>query len=304
MTSAGQVQAQDIATLRQGMSKRRSGICVSVDWPSGTARVNVEGANVDMPMAGPPPTPQRACWVGYLGNQPVCLGPVWRAPLGVVQSAPANGLVSVKTDDGGTYTVAYDAGLTLTATQRVWIDWTYGGVVLAVLSADPITHDDLIPDPPVVPPPAPGGAGFDVTRVFNPVTSGTQNTGQSRLWTSQVYCGDTTVGGFFYGDQVGSTIPDTAPIKSVRLFVNQESGRGNQPTIGLHSLADPGGVIAVDQAVAIPAGTGWKTLPNAFGDALKTGYRKGLGTNHGGFWIWAAANQGNSGALEIVYGSS
>ncbi len=197
-----------------------------------------------------------------------------------------------ETDDGGTYTVAYDTRLTLTATQRVWIDWTYGGVVICVLSADPITHDDLIPEPAGRPTASSGGAGFDVTRVFNPVTSGTQNTGQARLWTSQVYCGDTTVGGFFYADQVGSTIPDTAVIKSVRLFVNQESGRGNQPTIGLHSLAKPGGVIAVDQAVAIPSGTGWKTLPNAFGDALKTGYRKGFGTNHGGFWIWARRQPG------------
>ncbi len=195
VTPRGEVQARDLAETSAGHVEAAKRHLRFRRLAVRHGRVNVEGAKWDMPMSGPPPTPQRECWVGYLGNQPVCLGPVWRAPLGgVVQSAPANGLVSVKTDDGGTYTVAYDTRLTLTATQRVWIDWSTAAWSYASVRG-PITHDDLIPDPPVVPPPAPGGAGFDVTRVFNPVTSGTQNTGQARLWTSQVYCGDTTVGG-------------------------------------------------------------------------------------------------------------
>jgi hypothetical protein len=124
---------------------------------------------------------------------------------------------------------------------------------------------------------------------------------QSGWWTDQVWCSDSNIGCWFYPD-IASTIPDEATILLVQVRVNEfyNAFPSSLATIGLHSLASKSGAPSVVSAVTISAGSGWKTLPTSFGDALKTGTRKGLGTNHGGYHKFRSrVEDANSGALRI-----
>lgn len=285
--------------LTQGLSSLKQGTCVSINWVTGMAMVNVTGGTVPMPMAGTPPIPNAKCWIGFLGNQPICLGAVARPSLATVSGSPSGGIVRVTGDDGQSYMVAYNAALTPASPTRVLVDWASGGTILCAVSADPVTGTPV--EVPII------GGGGTQSRVFNPVSSGTQNgsgnSGAGSFWTSQVYCGDTTLGGFFYGDQIAGTVPDGAHIVpgSVQVYVDALRTSGGSPSIGVHSLSGRAGVLTVDNPVTVAGGTGWKTLPDSFGDQLKTGARKGVGTRHGGYHIWSPAGSNNSGALRLSW---
>jgi hypothetical protein len=120
-----------------------------------------------------------------------------------------------------------------------------------------------------------------------------------------VYCGDTTLGAFTYAGQMANTIPDDARTTGIRLYVDAVTSRGNPPRFGLHSLDAKTGQLVVDHVYQPPegGGTGWKTLPLEWAGILARGERRGIATAHGGYHVFSAAGQRNSGALEITYGS-
>lgn len=310
--SVGKQAAADAASAAAAGSKYQVGTAMSVDWSQSPALVTVNlppGGEVEMPMVGDPPVLQRPCLVAFLGMKPVCVGTLARPVLGTVAGSPANGLLPVKADDGVTYQLAYNTNITSwVSNARVQIDWSAGGTVLCAVSADPYTHDDTRPVPPPVVPSKPH-TGSTSRQTFQPTDSGTQNasagslSGKGNYWTQQVYCGDTTLGAYFYGGQLASTIPDNASITKVEVYLQAVRSSGANPTIGVHSLSSKSGNIVVDQATTVSLGTGWKTLPNAFGEALKTGARRGLATAHGGYSIYAPAGSG-SGQLRITWRNS
>jgi hypothetical protein len=290
--SVGGAQARTNAELAAGLSRLSSGLCLGINWAEYLVTVNVGGGNVDIPMAGIAPTIGDRVWIGYLGNQPVCLGPVPRPTTGTVASAPTGAAVIVTGDDGRDYSVAYDVTAELAAGYRVGLDWSIpGGFVLGRLSSDAAL---LAPRTPTAPAPQMGSA------TFNPTASGTWSSTYGKWQTSEVWSSSSTLGAWFY-EGVASTIPDGAVIDSVRVYVDSLAILASgAPTIGLHSLSSKGGNgPTVTDAVAVASGSGWKSLPTSFGDALKTGARLGLGTNHGGYHKWSPAGVRNSGALEI-----
>lgn len=298
----GRKTAQAIASARQGYSRLQQAVCVSVDWESSLALVNAGGGVISVPMAGDPPIPQRECWIGFLGQQPVCLGPVARPATGVIAGAAVDGLVPVTGDDGVLYNLAYDAGVTTWTTgTRVLIYWPGGGTVLFPLSADPFTHDDLIESPTQVTPSGP----TQHVLTFRPVASGSQagsgSVGNGAFWTEVVRCGDTQIGGYFY-DNIDSAIPDNAHIDAASVFLFANSTYGNPPTLGLHALPSKAGALSVTGAVTIPGGTGSKDLIAAGLDVspLINGAAKGLATHHGGNHLFAPWNQNGSGVLTIT----
>lgn len=295
MPSAVDVQAGLLAGLDGAGAETLTGTCLDVDWKAGLAQVNVAGAVLSVPMLGVPVQNDR-CRLLRASGLLYVLGPVPHPAWCTVKSAPSGGMVQVTGDDSVLYVVA-TAGQTLTAGQRVVVEWTdRGGVVQGIPAADPLTGA-----------PISGGAvqatGGPRTVTFNPTASGTQNgsgaTGSGVFWTGQVYCSDSTVGAYFYGTQIASTIPDSAAILGVSIAVAELSGFGDAATFGTHPLAGPTGPVTVSGAVAVSAGSGAKVLPNSFGDLLKTGAAYGIGTNHGGYRIYGSAAQ--SGALTITW---
>jgi hypothetical protein len=280
-----------IAKLQTGLSRLEVGVCLAVNWSDYTVNVNVGGGVVDIPMAGTLPAVGDKVWVGFLGNLPVCLGPVPRPTTGVVNAAPSGGKVAVKGDDQVVYSVAYDVAYTPAVGHRVALDWSVpGGFLLGRLSSDAV-----LDPPPVVAPPAPSGPQyFDVT--FNPTDSGTYG---SRWQSTEVWASATTRGAWFYGAQMASTIPDNATIDAVNIYLSSFYQFGDSPVLSLHSQQSKGGAPDVIASHETFAGSGWAALPPSWGDALKTGGAFGIGTNHGGYHKYRPAGQGNSGALAI-----
>lgn len=280
------------------------GTCVSISWAGKTARVNWNGQETDMPMLrGSAPVPQFECWVGEFAGKPVCLGPAAGPSLATVSGAPASGKLPITGDDGVAYQAAYDPNVTAWSTgQRVYVSWAGGDgggpVVVLKLSDDP-----SVPDPTVPPPPVVGGGPVLHDLWFDAQWSGTQNgtsSGGGSFWTDRVYCGSTTLGAWGFGTSVGDTIPDTASINYVGIVVSQSDGSGGTaPTFGLHSLPSRSGVLSVSGAVTVSGGSGEKQLPNTFGDYLKLGQANGIGTHHGGYWIYDPAGVNGSGRLHI-----
>jgi hypothetical protein len=293
-----QLNAARLQQLQQGLSRLQQATCVAIDWVNGVATVNVPGSIMSLPMVGQPPIIGGLCWVGFLGLQPIVLGPVARPAFGTATDVPSAGLVPVTGDDGVAYVVTYSSDQSITAGTRVQIDWSSGGTVVALPEADPNTGTSFVATP------NPVAAPTSKTWTFYPTDSGTQNgsgsSGSGSWGTNQVYCGDTTLGAYFYGTVVAGSIPDTATITSVKVYVNALQTSGSDPSIGLHPLVSKSGNVSVSSAVSVAGGSGWKTLPNSFGDYLKTGSQRGLCTEHGGYHIWAPAGTGNSGALVIT----
>ena len=280
------------------------GTCVSIDWGNRVANVNVNGQVIPVAViAELAPVPQQKCWVGTLAGGRICFGSIGGPSLATVTGAPAGGKLPILGDDQVAYQAAYDPNITSWSTgQRVLLQWAGGAgggpVVVLKLSANPSAPDPNQPAPPVI-----GGGATLHDLWFDPQWSGTQNgsgdTGNGNFWTDQVYCGNTTLGGWGYGTSVADTIPDNAAISYVGIVVAQQTGGGNAPSFGLHTLTGRGGALTVTSAVGSSGGSGEKQLPASFGDALKTGAARGIGTHHGGYWIYAPAGVNGSGRLHI-----
>jgi len=297
MSSAEDQQSAKNKDFANGLSDLRVGTCLSINWAAGTASVNIPGSTVDMPMVIAPVVNAR-CYVGFLANRPIVLGPVARPPLVTATGPASSGLVKVTGDDGVPYTVAAD-GFTIASGDRLVVQWgDRGGFVVAKESADPLTG-------------LPIGTGGNTptptqqTRTFNPVDSGTQNgsgsSGSGNFWNPQVWCGDSTIGAYWYGSQIADTIPDGATIDQVQVSLVQVGGSGgSQPNFGLHNLPSKSGSLSPFNVTPIIGGTRVNLLPNNFGDALKTGAAWGIASRHGGYWIYGSASQG-SGALTITW---
>lgn len=296
MKTAEEQQAAQIRQALAGASSAQQAACNSVSWAAGTANVNFGGSTVDLPMLVPPII-GAYCWVANLGGTVLVLGPVPPSPLATANGSPSSGLVQVTGDDGKPYTVASD-GFTISSGTRVLLSWgDRGGYVVGLVSADPLTQT------PVNGGGNAGGGSTRVTKTFNPTGSGTQNgsgsTGSGSFWTQQVYCGDSTLGAYFYGSQIGDTIPDSATIISGSIRLVEVSGYGDSPTLGTHGLVGPSGSLSVSNVETIAGGSGSKPLSGAILNALKTGAAKGIATAHGGYHIFGTSSQ--CGALTVTW---
>lgn len=297
-TTLGGVTAAKTAEVAALGSSRMIGYCQLIDWANGLATVIVGQGKITVPMAGPtPPIPQRQCHIAFIGGDPVCIGVVPRSPTGTVSRAPSGGTLEVTTDnEGAKYTIAYDSTITFALNDRILVDWSSGGVAVAKLSADPISLTSLLPSAPPPPVITPGG---EKSQTWNPYDAGTWSESFNKWQNSDVWCSDTTLGAWFY-QGIADTIPDNAAILEIRVNVAAYQTQGSNPTIGVHSQGSKGGAPDVNSAVGVPGGSGWKALPTSFGDALKTGAARGLGTAHGGYHKWYGTAQ-NSGALFIKW---
>lgn len=287
---AGEDDARRNAEFGANRTALRRALCTAVDPVLGVATFNVNGGVQSAPMMGFPPAVNVDAWLLYVGDVPLCLGPVYRSPWGVVTAPPDAGKVTVLGDDGVEYTVPYADSLDLDTDDRAAIDWTSG-----VATSEPASDQDS--ETPV----GPGGGGGEArSATFSPTGSASYLTTSGSWWTSQVRCGDTNLGCYFFGTQIMDSIPDTATVTAVYLDLVGD-GTGGNPTWGLHTLTGTTGAPDTTGAFEVPAGSGRFQLPTAYGDALQTGAALGVGTNHGGNHIYAQSAGTNSGALTIEY---
>jgi hypothetical protein len=292
----GRGQARENRRLELGLSSLTQGVCEEVDWVNGLAVVNVGGGSIPMPMTGHPPLVGWKVWVGYLGEQPVCLGMVPRSPLGTTQGSASGGRVTVLADDGQTYAGLPYLGASPSASTRVEIDWTDGGIVQpGALSAEP-TGDT--PNTPAAPTPT------EKTFVFNPTGSGNWYNNSSWATGPDPHCSDLNDGTYFYGNTIPDSIPDSAVFVPGTLQIYLKEYFNQYPsslaTLGLHNLAAASGAPNPTQTFAVPncyPNGAWVTLPNSWEDELRLGSARGVAFNGGGFHKYRRAGVDGSGTI-------
>lgn len=272
--------------------------CLAVDWVARTASLNIGGGVASIPWAGEAPVPGYAAWVLIVGQAAVCLGAIGLPAIGTIRFArDADGYQAVQGDDGVEYRLAGDADATFTSGARVLIDWARGGHIVARVSAEAGEGPDT--PAPVVPAAPSADASAEKTRTFYPTDSASWYKG--RWNTSDVIYGlSYPVGAWFYGRQIEDTIPDYADVLSVELLLVVGTSYGNGfASIGTHDQASrPAGPFPIDNLTnvgAVKSGFSGYVRLDGFGDQLKTGSAKGLGTKGPGFRQFKRG----SGALRI-----
>jgi hypothetical protein len=215
--------------------------------------------------------------------------------LATVSGTASSGLIDVTGDDGIDYLVTFTEGATFTSGDRVQIDWTSGGTIVALPQADPNTGQPIA-DGGTVP------SGGAQSRTFNSTSSATWRDGTyASGWVGgEVLCSDHNTGAYFYGTTIADTIPDNATDVHLSIFMSCAGGYGDPPTIGAHSLGGPTGDLSVVGAFAIPGASGWIDI-TGFAAGFVNGSYLGIGTNHGGNWRFDAAGTNNAGAIAATW---
>lgn len=152
----------------------------------------------------------------------------------------------------------------------VLISWAKGGVVIGPLAEVPTSTYE--PPPPATAQPVTNVLEFIATDSGSFYTPG-------GAWNSaDVVSSASNTGAWWYNNVAGS-IPDNAAVSLVEIYVTEYFNQHPNvlARVGLHSAGGKSGNPDIRDAAGIERGTGWKTLPNSFGDQLKIGAAAGLG---------------------------
>lgn len=263
------------------------GMCQSVDWANLIAQVTLPGASAPIPahMAGPAPIVGQPVWVSLVGDLAVTQGRPSQPSLATVQGDPDEGVVMVLADDGATYEVGFSPAYTPADGHRVLLNWEAGGHIVIRIDVE------VAP----VAPPTDQVLPTARSKTFNPIDSGSYRPGGWQ--TGSVYFGSSfPSAGYFHGTQIADTIPDSATITGIRVYLEviQAGGQSTMP-LSLHGAASrPGGSLDLSDTInigAMPAGfRGNVELPLAWGELLKTGQRRGVGTSGPGLRVLKGTN--------------
>lgn len=273
------------------------GVVVSVDWVAQSCVVNLsDGTSCTARMAGDTPVPGMPVYLLIIGQTPITIGRLPLPALGTVAGAATDGLVDVVADDTRTYRMGFPTSYTPAEGHRVLLNWDAGGHIVNRIDAAP----DQQPPEQATP------ERVQKTRQFKATQSGSFRS----AWSSGVvYFGQSyPSAGWFYGTQIADSIPDGASIDSISMYleVTAASGVGSLP-LYLHTSAGiGGGSLALDQGIDVgsaPNGfRGSVTLPNGWGDLLKTGARLGVGTTGPGYRrLNGPAQSAAAGAITITW---
>lgn len=222
-------------------------------------------------------------------------GPTMPHPSDGVFISQSGGIATVLTDIGNVK-ATFNVGDTFTAgVDIVKLYWSAGCHIIGKKSANP-------PGPEIPPAPGSGGGGGStrLTRTFTAIDSGSYQPGSG--WrTNDVWCSLNNTGGWFYGNKIKDTIPDSASIIRAEIYLPQTKNLGVAP-FGRHgSATKPSGALSFASTAELPARRGWVRIPNALIEHLKAN-TGGLGFAGGGYSIWAGIQKdGQSGAVRVTY---
>lgn len=229
-------------------------------------------------------------WLWNIGERFFIMGPAAIKPSQGVVTAVASGLATL-TSSVGTTVVAPYTGTTPTVGQTMKLLW-HGGPFAMLMSTSPAGG---------TPPPPPGATPTTHTDYFYAVDAGSYGSG--RWWTNQVWASDNNLGAWFYGSKINDTIPASAVVSSIQIYVSAQQISGSAPNFALHPYyTNPGTSPSYASVTAVGVTPGWVSLPAGFGSALKSGGGyAGVGVDHGGYNIFnSLAADAQSGRLCIV----
>ncbi|GAA3330673.1 hypothetical protein HP467_07195 [Curtobacterium albidum] len=225
----------------------------------------------------------------FIDDDVFVMGPTTtKAPRGTVVSVAAS-LVTLDTDYGPV-TAPYGGDPPATG-QVMALRWHGGPFAMGVASTTP---------PAPVPPEPPAASTTPHVDTFQAIDAGSFN--RYGWQQAQVWASDSYQGAWFYGTKIPDTIPASASIQKVEIYLSPTQIRFAPPNFALHAHpTKPGGAPTYGVEQAVGAAEGWLTLPTQWGDYLKAGGGSfGVGVDHGGYSIFRSLSQdGMSGALRI-----
>lgn len=255
------------------------------------ALVDFEGGRVPAYALLPLPGLNENVWVALVDGVGYMFGPTVPKPDEGVVATASGGSATVATDVG---TVPARYAGTVSSGDTVRLLWSGSGVwILGVTSAFV---------PPSVPD-APGGGTGRRTVEFTAQDSGSFQSGYG--WrTNEVWSSSSNMGGWFYGNQIMDTIPDSASIVSADIYLPTPTRLLGAMPFGRHSSpSKPGGALSFSGLTTLPATSGWVRIPNSLIDNLKAN-PGGLGFDYGGYNIWPGTQRdGQSGKVRVTFDS-
>lgn len=271
------------------------GTFVSANNANGTVNIDFGKGSVVCFNAGVfQPLPGNSVRCIKVGAATIMLGlAAPKSSIGTV-SAVAAPLATVLLSDGSHQAMPYSTLYTPTNGDTVLIDWPAGGVILGKVSTPPVGSYTPTSSGPIT-----------TTSQFKAIDSGNYYVPGGN-WTAgdDPWCSTNNYGCWFYGTSPADTIPDSATILGVSVYVDPfyDEFPTSLATIGLHALLGKSGNPSPSSPVTISAGSGNKGLPTSFGDVLKTGAMRGLGTRQGGYHKFQGiAEDASSGLLTIAW---
>lgn len=257
---------------------------VTVDF--GQGEVVILSAGVTEPLPGDPVRVLR------VNNTTIMIGPAF--PLSGVGTVTATGtpLLTVTTSAGSRQLPRVSSYSAVNG-DLVLIDWSAGGIVIGKITAAPAGA--YAPPPPVI---------TDFSVDFRAYTSASI---QSGSWNkNDVWASDSNRGAWFYGTSIADTIPDSATIRRVQIYLPEfyNPFPSDVASLGVHGLASPAGGLTITGSFGVAGGAGWRDLPPGYGDALKIGSALGVAVQQavafsGYHKYYGTASDADSGLLRI-----
>lgn len=238
------------------------------------ARVNMQGSTVDIRCDGwTPPIPGMPVRVETVNSAMRVVGPS--------QTLPARGKVIAALEGGARARIAVGgdewelpvmAPYTPLPSDVVILNWQ-SGHVLGEEAAAP-----SVPDPGTNPG---GGGGAFTNLVIQPTASGKYDTNWNNWWgLPEVQASNNNKGIWVYSGRFSAL--SGANITRVEMFLPTPIVAVGAAFVGLHAYSSiPGGEPSITSTVALPARSGWVTLPASWGNHLRDNPSHGIGVTSG-----------------------
>lgn len=257
--------------------------------------VDIGQGRIPAALTGYLPAVAESVLVMFIDGQPFVMGPAGPRPHRGTVASVASGLVMLNTAAGEVGPAPY-VGSAPAVGADVRIFWNGGPVVFTATPPEGIET-----------PPNPGaGSTTRVVNTFRAIGTGTWNTGGGDSATSyfneEVWASNTTIGFWFYGTKIPDTIPASAKIERVQLYLSARQIQGDAPRFTVHNRAKAPGTSLSGGTQVGARNRSYVDLPVSFGNALRRGGGSyGIGTRHGGWNIFKSLRaDGQTGMLRIT----
>lgn len=282
--------AEVVARRLAAVSRVSSVTGVFVAMVDGLARVNVQGATVDLRCDGwNPPIPGAPVRVETLNGIMRVVGPAQTlSPRGVVTASLDAGVRAEVLVDGELYVLPVMAPYSPVVTDPVIINWQSGHVSGEEAAAPDVGDPGTTPSQ---------GVGFK-DLLIQATASGRYDDDAMNWWGgAEVWASNNNDGIWAYGGR--HTALAGADISKVEIYLPLIEQAGSC-SIGLHPHPSiPGGAPSIGFLLPLPLGGrgGWVQLDTSWGNYLRDNPNAGIGvlSPTGGFTRWRGVGQANTG---------
>lgn len=270
------------------VSRTRSVTGVFVGMVDGLARVNVQGATVDVRCDGwNPPLPGMPVRVDVTNGQMLVVGPAQTLPGRAEVLEDIDSGTKARVSAGGQeWILPVMAPYVPIPGDRVILNWASEGHVLG--------EEAAVPEVVVPPEQSPGRVSFE-NLLIQAGGSGKFDLNYNNWWGSDVWASNNNVGGWFYLGRFSALAG--ADITRVEIFLPPPHRAVGAAFIGLHGHAGlPGGNPGITNLIPLPVRSGWVELPTEWGAHLRDNPGHGVGVTSGaGDNRWPGVGQAGGG---------